>query len=361
MRLSPIRMFGLVLCLFASALILSGCFQVAGEPLQPTTGPAGGAVAQPTNVVAASPTDVIPPSPTRIPPSATVATSLGSTQAVGGAVSSATPPELAQADGAPLATLPGVAQAGVLPTTTPAGQGGGPVGQIPTTDFHAEATALVAGQGGQDVVAATAAVAEQGGQDLRPATAVAVQSTPMPSATLFPTATPEGLDDLHVAATQLIIEATQTVSAAQTATATAQGTTGPTPILTATPTPDQTDCIHVVRPGENLYRISIRYGVDQNEILTVNGLANPRLLSVGQELTIPGCGIVEARPTAVPLPTVASGETAVQPSGQTHAIQPGENLYRIALRYGVTMSALANANGIANINIIRAGDTLIIP
>ena len=31
-----------------------------------------------------------------------------------------------------------------------------------------------------------------------------------------------------------------------------------------------------------------------------------------------------------------------------HVVQPGENLFRIALRYGVTVNAIANANGLTN-------------
>jgi LysM repeat protein len=42
-------------------------------------------------------------------------------------------------------------------------------------------------------------------------------------------------------------------------------------------------------------------------------------------------------------------------------VRPGENLYRISLAYGVPMSTIAAANGIANYNLIYAGQTLCIP
>lgn len=45
----------------------------------------------------------------------------------------------------------------------------------------------------------------------------------------------------------------------------------------------------------------------------------------------------------------------------THVVQYGENLYRIALRYGVSTDALAQANGITNQARIFAGQTLVIP
>jgi LysM repeat protein len=46
---------------------------------------------------------------------------------------------------------------------------------------------------------------------------------------------------------------------------------------------------------------------------------------------------------------------------QTHVVQPGENLFRIALQYGLTVTELAQANGISNTWQIYAGQTLVIP
>lgn len=46
---------------------------------------------------------------------------------------------------------------------------------------------------------------------------------------------------------------------------------------------------------------------------------------------------------------------------QTHVVQAGENLFRIALRYGLTVDVLAAANGISNPTQIYAGQVLIIP
>src|SRR5512135_3142255 len=52
---------------------------------------------------------------------------------------------------------------------------------------------------------------------------------------------------------------------------------------------------------------------------------------------------------------------AAQGGGTQHVVAPGENLYRIALRYGVTVDALAAANNISNTSEIFAGQVLIIP
>ena len=64
-------------------------------------------------------------------------------------------------------------------------------------------------------------------------------------------------------------------------------------------------------------------------------------------------------PTAViPAPTPISQPA---PSGQvTHVVQRGENLFRIALRYGISVEAVASANGIANPALIYVGQRLVI-
>lgn len=47
--------------------------------------------------------------------------------------------------------------------------------------------------------------------------------------------------------------------------------------------------------------------------------------------------------------------------GVNHTVLKGQNLFRISLRYGVSMSAIAKANNLANVNRIYAGQTLLIP
>ncbi len=49
------------------------------------------------------------------------------------------------------------------------------------------------------------------------------------------------------------------------------------------------------------------------------------------------------------------------PSGFYHHVRPGENLYRIGLRYDVSPKVLARANGVADVRSIRVGSRLWIP
>ena len=109
--------------------------------------------------------------------------------------------------------------------------------------------------------------------------------------------------------------------------------------------PHQGNVIHVVRQGETLFSIARRYGTSVEAICAANGIADPARIYAGQRLVIPTSS-VSAAPAA---------------AGTTHVVQPGENLYRIALRYGTTVRALAELNSLTNPNHVVVGQHLLIP
>lgn len=57
----------------------------------------------------------------------------------------------------------------------------------------------------------------------------------------------------------------------------------------------------------------------------------------------------------------AQAAPAAENAPRQHCVQKGETLTRIALRYGVTVAAIAAANGIVNPHLIQAGQCLTIP
>jgi LysM repeat protein len=67
--------------------------------------------------------------------------------------------------------------------------------------------------------------------------------------------------------------------------------------------------------------------------------------------------------TGTPQATASPAATASSSSAgaKTHTVQAGENLFRIALKYGLTYQKLAAHNGIANPNFIMVGQVLKIP
>ncbi len=82
------------------------------------------------------------------------------------------------------------------------------------------------------------------------------------------------------------------------------------PIITAetatlTPTPTEGPPVHIVVAGDTLGRLSEFYGVTVEDIMAANGMDNPNIISVGQQLIIPVGGVATAipenlAPTAVP-------------------------------------------------------------
>jgi LysM repeat protein len=85
-----------------------------------------------------------------------------------------------------------------------------------------------------------------------------------------------------------------------------------------------------------------------------------RLLSLGLALSLLlGLSLIPAAAYAAP------AESRIQSSHSQavvyHTVRPGENLSRIAAHYGVTLSAIMQANGIVNANHIYVGQVLVIP
>ncbi|HSM57614.1 MAG TPA: LysM peptidoglycan-binding domain-containing protein [Candidatus Sulfomarinibacteraceae bacterium] len=109
--------------------------------------------------------------------------------------------------------------------------------------------------------------------------------------------------------------------------------------------------VHVVQPGENLYRIGLQYGISWVVLAEYNGIPNANAIYTGQQIRIPATD--DATPTPTPTPD-PSAET-------TYVVQPGDNLYRIGRAYGVSWVEIAELNGIVNPNQIYAGQELRIP
>lgn len=120
-------------------------------------------------------------------------------------------------------------------------------------------------------------------------------------------------------------------------------------------TPQQTT--HVVQPGENLYRISLKYGVTVQAIAQANSIANPNLIFVGQNLSIPGGTSTGSTGSQPP----SGGTTTPPASATTYTVIAGDTLSKIARTFGTTVQAIAQANNIANVNLIFVGQVLNIP
>ncbi len=126
---------------------------------------------------------------------------------------------------------------------------------------------------------------------------------------------------------------------------------------------------YVVQPGENLFRIGLRFGISWRDLMVANGLQSTYIYP-GQVLIIPtGGGAVAAQSsapvnetsettTAAPVMSEASASPA---ASSVYIVQRGDTLNLIASRYQLSVSALMQANGLANPNLIYVGQALALP
>lgn len=78
-----------------------------------------------------------------------------------------------------------------------------------------------------------------------------------------------------------------------------------------------------------------------------------------------GVQVVSEQPVITPAQTssstVVTTPSSVEQVAQTYVIQSGDTLSVIAERFGVSIEALSQANGIDDVNTIRPGQELVIP
>jgi LysM repeat protein len=109
--------------------------------------------------------------------------------------------------------------------------------------------------------------------------------------------------------------------------------------------------------GDTLYGIAKKHGVSLRALLDANPGVDPRRLRVGQKLVVPGGG--GSGPATVATPAAAGGGASAG-GEQVYVVQSGDNLTKIARRFGTTVQALREANQLRT-DRIRVGDRLRIP
>jgi len=113
---------------------------------------------------------------------------------------------------------------------------------------------------------------------------------------------------------------------------------------------------YTVKAGDTLASIAAEHKLDVRELLE----ANPNLIQAGTKLTIPVH--IDLPPDPVqPVTVTTNTEGNTQKRFLKHVVKPTDTLSAIALKYGVSMDAIAEVNGIVNRNIIIDGTTLLIP
>lgn len=328
-----------------AALTVAGAAALSATPVPPTNTPA--VVVVPTNTPIVAPTFTpVPVQPTSTPIVAPTFTPVPvqptSTPVIAPTFTpvplTVAPPTVVPASPTPAVAVPATATSVPRPTNTPAPIGPEFPGRIIHTVRRGDTVAELAVLYGSTVQAIIAAngLNENAlifvGQGLTIPVRLAAPATAAPSAT----------------AQVIVVTAT------------------PVPGQPTTPPPAAGTTTYVVQPGDTLRRIAIRYNTTVATLAQLNGITNINYIQVGQRLQIPTPGAPPPPPTALPATTVPVTQppataTPSTPVVRTHQVRFGENLFRISLRYNVSLRALMQANGITNPNLIFVGQVLIIP
>lgn len=108
-------------------------------------------------------------------------------------------------------------------------------------------------------------------------------------------------------------------------------------IISVANTQTTTASTYTVQSGDTLSGIAAKFGTNYQTLASLNGISNPNLIYVGQVLQVTG---------------------SASNSSVYYTVQSGDNLSSIASRYGTSYQSIAALNGLANPNLIYAGQTL---
>jgi LysM repeat protein len=98
---------------------------------------------------------------------------------------------------------------------------------------------------------------------------------------------------------------------------------------------------YTIKNGDTLSKIARKFGTTVDNLVALNGIANPDQIAAGATI----CVKAKGSPT----------------TGRYYTVKKGDTLYSIARKYGWTASYLAQVNTIPNPNELYAGRVLWIP
>lgn len=117
----------------------------------------------------------------------------------------------------------------------------------------------------------------------------------------------------------------------------------PAPVITATVALESEPLTHTIEAGDMLGAIAAQHDTSVQALMAVNGIIDPRLLQIGQVLTIPAAGETPQRVTL------------------THTIRAGDTLLEIAFEYGSSLTAIEKANPGIDSALLQIGQVVKVP
>ena len=114
------------------------------------------------------------------------------------------------------------------------------------------------------------------------------------------------------------------------------------------------DMLHTLQWGDTLFALSRKYGVSPDAIMEANDISDPNRLSAGMEIRIPLANNSSGKSNVASADDVAQGSF-------WYTVERGDSLYGLSRRFGVSVPALAAANGLEMNAQLKIGESLVIP
>jgi membrane-bound lytic murein transglycosylase D len=126
---------------------------------------------------------------------------------------------------------------------------------------------------------------------------------------------------------------------------------------------EEATTLYTVRPGDNLTRLARAQGVSPEQLKAWNKLSGETVM-VGQQLrlTAPADATTVTVATAAPAARRAKAEAKIladSPKLATHIVQPGDTLFSIARRFGMSLEELKRLNHLAS-DQVKLGQKLMV-
>lgn len=105
------------------------------------------------------------------------------------------------------------------------------------------------------------------------------------------------------------------------------------------------DASYIVKSGDTLSSIALKYQTTVNELIILNNIKNPNLIYPGEEFK-------------VPISRISNSKVLYDTNHIIYTVKKGDTLSELAFKFNTTIQKIAKVNHIQNINLIYIGETL---